>query len=262
MFKAIKNKISKNLFIFNEFIQSNTPIKVIYYFYRDKLKEKNLQLYAKDHDDFKKFISNLNFTTDWFTDKIPYWISIFNKLNIDRKTKLKCLEIGSFQGLSTIFILNYFKNATITCVDTWEGSKEHEKLGHLKISELESYFDRNTKSFGNRIQKVKGTSYSFYERIKDKDYDFIYVDGSHYCDDVMIDALKSFEILKPGGLLIFDDYIWISNEYPNEKAIGAINSFLRLKNGKYKIHNVYGQLVLSKNKNQVVKERDLDINFL
>ena len=108
MFKKIKNKISKNLFIFNEFIQSNTPIKVIYYFYRDKLKEKNLQLYVKDHDDFKKFISNLNFTTDWFTCNIPYWISIFNKLNIDRKKKLKCLEIGSFQGLSTIFILNYF----------------------------------------------------------------------------------------------------------------------------------------------------------
>ena len=151
--------------------------------------------------------------------------------------------------MSTIFILNYFENAIITCVDTWIGIKEPENLGNLKISEIESYFDKNTKSFGNRIKKFKGTSYAFYEENKEKDYDLIYVDGSHYCDDVMIDALKSFEILKPGGLLIFDDYMWISNGSPNEKAIGAINSFLRLKNGKYKLHNVYSQLVLSKKKN-------------
>ena len=109
MFEVIKSKISKNLFVFNEFIQSNTPIKVIFYFYRNKLEvQNNIKLYAKYNEDFKKFISNLNFTTDWFTDKIPYWIAIFNKLNIDRKKKLKCLEIGSFQGVSTIFILNYF----------------------------------------------------------------------------------------------------------------------------------------------------------
>lgn len=250
MFELIKKKISINIIVLKEFIKSNTPIKVIFYFYRDKVKQKNdLNLYAEDKYNFQKFISNLNFTSDWFTIRIPYWISIFKKLNIDRKRPLKCLEIGSFQGLSTTFILNYFENATITCVDTWLGSKEHENSENLKISELESYFDKNTKSFVKRIKKFKGTSYVFYEEIKEKDYDLIYVDGSHYCDDVMVDALKSFEILKPGGLIIFDDYIWFNNDSPNERAIGAINSFLRLKNGKYKIHSVYSQLIISKNKN-------------
>ena len=39
-------------------------------------------------------------------------------------------------------------------------------------------------------------------------YDFIYIDASHEPDDVMSDAVLSFELLKQDGLLIFDDYGW------------------------------------------------------
>lgn len=153
--------------------------------------------------------------------------------------------------MSTIFLLNYFKNATITCVDSWLDSYVEKYLPvSNKISKLESCFDSNTKLFSERINKYKGRSYDFYSKNSDKIFDLIYVDGSHYCDDVIIDALKSFEILMPGGLMIFDDYVWNNTNDPlNEWTIGAINSFLRLKSGQYKIISVYSQLVISKNKN-------------
>jgi predicted O-methyltransferase YrrM len=54
--------------------------------------------------------------------------------------------------------------------------------------------------------KFKGTSYKFFSENTVKEYfDLIYVDGSHHTDDVIVDAIKSFELLKIGGIIIFDD---------------------------------------------------------
>tara|TARA_R110002110_G_scaffold119309_2_gene293735 strand:+ start:19812 stop:20003 length:192 start_codon:yes stop_codon:yes gene_type:complete len=56
-----------------------------------------------------------------------------------------------------------------------------------------------------------------------------YVNGSHHKNDVIIDAVKCFEMLKVGGIMIFDDYFW--QYYPDaiDNPAGAINTFLRLK---------------------------------
>lgn len=39
-------------------------------------------------------------------------------------------------------------------------------------------------------------------------FDLIYIDGSHQSTDVLTDAVSSFNLLKQGGLIIFDDYLW------------------------------------------------------
>ena len=69
------------------------------------------------------FFLNCNFSeVDWFMSKTVF---IDNFENNDEKNKVKnILEIGSFEGRSTIFFLNYFSNCNITCVDTWSGSRE------------------------------------------------------------------------------------------------------------------------------------------
>jgi len=53
---------------------------------------------------------------DWFTSKISILIHYLNQYNFD--SKINALEIGSFEGRSSIFFLNYFKNINLTCVDT------------------------------------------------------------------------------------------------------------------------------------------------
>jgi len=40
----------------------------------------------------------------------------------------------------------------------------------------------------------------------------IYIDASHYAPDVLSDAVIAFKLLKPGGMLIFDDYLWSGDE--------------------------------------------------
>src|SRR6185312_6234037 len=39
-------------------------------------------------------------------------------------------------------------------------------------------------------------------------FDFVYIDGSHQAPDVLADAVLAFQLLKLGGVLVFDDYLW------------------------------------------------------
>lgn len=54
---------------------------------------------------------NLDIDHDWFTGKIPTWLRAFEKENFKQNKKIRCLEIGSFQGLSAFFTLHHFPNA-------------------------------------------------------------------------------------------------------------------------------------------------------
>jgi predicted O-methyltransferase YrrM len=39
-------------------------------------------------------------------------------------------------------------------------------------------------------------------------FDMVYVDGSHQAADVLWDALLAFKLLRVGGLMVLDDYLW------------------------------------------------------
>jgi len=204
----------------------------------------------KNQKEFREFSKTLNFDNDWFTENIPTWLMAFQKSNYDRNSKLNCLEIGSWQGLSAVFILNYFKKAKLMCVDTWEGADEHKSLDMIskdELSKVETIFDSNLFKYKDRLTKYQGTSYEYFNDFFEKDiFDLIYVDGSHNSDDVIVDAIKAFEMLKVNGIIIFDDYFW--KYYPNlrDNPAAAINSFVRLKNHQLKVVCFDNQLVVRK----------------
>ena len=39
-------------------------------------------------------------------------------------------------------------------------------------------------------------------------FDWVYVDGSHQAADVLFDAVLSLQLLRVGGVMVFDDYLW------------------------------------------------------
>ena len=49
-------------------------------------------------------------------------------------------------------------------------------------------------------------------------YDLIYIDGSHNCPDVYVDAFYSFKFLKKGGILLFDDFLWQGYNTQSKRA--------------------------------------------
>ena len=143
------------------------------------------------------------------------------------------LEIGSFEGLSSLFILSYWKNADITCVDTWQTSEDESQVLDFNFKSVEKKFDSNLHDFC--FKKIKNTSELAFKQLSKVDsFDYIYIDGSHNGIDIFNDALASFKILNVGGIIIFDDITNIYKEIEMQPH-DAFEKFYSLYKKKIKI---------------------------
>ena len=87
---------------------------------------------------------SINESEKWFCNNLNYLSNNFkNKAIINH-----ILEIGSYEGRSALFFLQFFSNSKITCVDTWSGSDEHL---NYNFNIIEENFDKNTLSFKNNL---------------------------------------------------------------------------------------------------------------
>jgi hypothetical protein len=157
---------------------------------------------------------------------------------------MKILEIGSFEGLSTTWLLKH-TNAHVTCVDTWEGSDEHTDEHKQGLYER---FLENIEPWKDRVTILRGESGKVLRTLPcEETYDFIYIDGSHYAKDVLADAVLTWPLINPTGLIIFDDYLW-TTDGNIESLTGpqpGINAFLNI----YRpfVRSLHNQCVISKN---------------
>ena len=213
------------------------------------------QRFKREQDSFRKFAKKLQLDNDWFTSNIPTWLMAFQKQSYSKTAELNCMEIGSWQGQSAVFLLSYFEKANLTCVDTWAGADEQKSgdaTNHEILSKVEKIFDTNLSEYEDRLTKYKGTSYQYFNDCFERDkFDLIYIDGSHHSDDVLVDAIKSFEMLKVGGLMIFDDYFWKYYSRTIDNPSGAINAFMRLKCNQLEVTCFDYQLVVRKTNSSV-----------
>ena len=178
-----------------------------------------------------------HFSADWTSSVVPYWLDAFKRTGREPE---RILEIGAYEGLTSQFLLTTFPQAQITCVDTWRGGDEV-----AASADIEANFDANMARFGGRVRKLKARSVEFLAGLgANERFDLIYVDGSHYVDDVLTDALQGFAHLSLGGLMIFDDYLWSMYEHPRDNPAAAINAFLRLKADQYRLVSAYYQIII------------------
>jgi len=224
-------------------LRSDTPRFVWAPYLRTVVRRPRLERYADDKRRFQDTMRGARVSHDWFSGNIPYWLAAFHRYGLfDRP--VRALEIGSWEGMSSRFILDSLPRAHLTCVDTWAGADEHRGL---PLRQVENNFDANLAMHEGHLTKVKSTSFEFFSaQALRAQFDLVYVDGSHYCDDVIVDAVKAFDQLKVGGILIFDDYLFRFYERPADNPAAAINAFLRLKSGDYELFMVYAQIILCK----------------
>lgn len=224
--------------------ETNAPYAVYAAYLKTYFKKKYIESNFSSMGQFKSDMHKGQFSNDWFTNNIPYWNEVFDKYDFKDKP-IKALEVGSWEGMSSLFILSTLPKATLTSVDTWQGADEHQ--GSSALQTIESNFDKNIEAYRDRSTKFKGTSFNFFNEFLAKNsFDLIYIDGSHHTDDVIVDAIKGFELLRVGGIMIFDDYFWGYYNKPIDNPAGAVNAFLRLKEGALEIECIYGQLIIKK----------------
>jgi hypothetical protein len=157
--------------------------------------------------------------------------------------KIDVLEIGSFEGLSTVFFSELFlKNneSTLTCVDPFFNIKDND---HLEVMDklTEKKFDYNMlhNPYNKQIYVNKITSDNFFINNKNL-YDFIYIDGCHIPEYIDRDMRNSFSCLKKYGIMWMDDYA------ANTDIMKVMHKFLEDYNGSYIIIHIGYQIALQK----------------
>ena len=203
---------------------------------------KNL-IYKNTKTEYINYFKKFKFSNDWFTNNIPIWVPILNKKKNNKI--LKILEIGSYEGMSAIFFLDFFKNAKIDCVETFEGSDEHSDINFTKIKKN---FEFNLSEFEDRYKIFQTSSDNFFEKNTGESnlYDIIYVDGSHESNQVKNDAYNSFNLLRENGIMVFDDFLRDHYTDIDRNPFSAIIHFIENNNKKINIIHFGYQLILQK----------------
>jgi len=169
--------------------------------------------------------SKFQYTNNWFESTCkPFWDFLLPQFNPRR-----ILEIGSNEGQATCYLIEKLAEldpsqpAEIHCVDPWLDYDQSHSSDDM--AGVEMRYDHNIGTIksitGQNIQIIKHKAPSdivlptMLVQGKKNYFDFVYVDGSHQAPDVLFDALMSYQLVRPGGYIAFDDYTW--SEYPIEK---------------------------------------------
>jgi predicted O-methyltransferase YrrM len=200
-------------------------------------------------------MKELKFTNGWFDSAgRQTWDQMIPKLRPQR-----ILEVGSFEGASTCYLIQKLSDRPLElhCIDTWEGGTEHiseDSNAKHDMSIVKQTFDENMEIVKNpNLDLYIHQGYSHIELAKLLvdgyiDYfDFIYIDGSHESPDVLCDAVMAFKLLKLGGVMVFDDYLWHYDDrdlYRCPKM--AIDSFATIYWRKLEITTSLSQLIIQK----------------
>jgi predicted O-methyltransferase YrrM len=116
----------------------------------------------------------MEFTADWFTHNIKEWSSLLSHF---KNEVCSILDIGCFEGRSTLWFLESIPKSMVTAVDIFKETEEYKKHGGYEHDYL-SIFKGNIDAYKDRVDVCVG--YSFYvlqDLIKDnRRYDIMLMD--------------------------------------------------------------------------------------
>ena len=194
-----------------------------------------LGFFVLDFRSRTQIVGSYTYTDDYTTRNIESWREMLSPLA--GKPNIRALEIGTFEGRSAVWLFENVltdPSSSITCIDIFNGAYELN-------------FDRNMKPFGSRVKKIKAPSQVALRGLAFENYDFAYIDGSHAAKDVLIDAVLTWDLVKPDGLIIFDDYEW-AGKFNGEAFTPkiAVDAFLRVMEPYVDIVHRGQQIVIRK----------------
>jgi predicted O-methyltransferase YrrM len=147
-----------------------------------------------------------NIGEDWFT-----YGNLYTEMVHHFKNNSHFVEIGSWRGRSASYmgveIVNSGYNIKFDCIDTWEGSIEHENHYLVKESKLWDEFNKNIEPVKDIITPIKMDSIEASKLYEDYSLDFIFIDAGHDYKDVVMDIINWVPKLKINGIIGGHDYL-------------------------------------------------------
>lgn len=153
---------------------------------------------------------------------------------------LHFMQLGVFTGDASVWLCDNVltgDKVRLYDVDTWEGSDELEHKTMDFVSVYDTY--RSKTDHYPQIFKMTNTTIDFLRlnclAFRDN-MDFIYIDAEHTTVGVLLDAELSWDWLKSGGIMAFDDYTWQhdSGDPRLEPRVG-IDLFLHRHQSEYSL---------------------------
>lgn len=153
-----------------------------------------------------------------------------------------------YEGRSTCWLFDNIlthPESWVWCIDTFEA------FDGLP-ADYETRFDANVESYRNRIYISRQESNRILRNTAPITlsplYDFAVIDGSHAAKDVLTDAVLVWDLLKSGGVMIFDDYAWTGQGHEHcteqDKPRLALDAFVEIYQPEI-LHKGY-QLIVRK----------------
>lgn len=141
------------------------------------------------------------FSENWFEHNIPHWQRWLG--DFAGRPGVRMLEIGSFEGRSTLWLCEHIltaDDAHIDCLDLFAPDPVY--------GDYPARFRANTAAHAHKIRMWPGPSFDSLRRVEGP-YDIVYIDGWHSAFGALADGVMSWPLLKVGGVMIFDDYLWV-----------------------------------------------------
>ena len=167
-----------------------------------------------------------------------------------RQKPVRVLEIGSWEGRSALFFLNFLPRSRIVCVDPFGGSVEHQ---------LDPYYAEqaaNPKAGSTAILPVSGIAWKRSKAARQRS-----CPNSAFPAGVSMSPISTAATWPPtsmptrcwpgrwssrAALLIFDDYEWGEMDTEHERPKLGIDAFLKTIEGRYRELHRGWQIAIAK----------------
>jgi len=156
---------------------------------------------------FKGLVSNLVGKHYTLPDN---WMVLVNPTEFSDRP-IRYLEIGAHCGINLVCVAASYAehpDSQLYGIDPWEDYEEYPEYKGVQITHYDAC-KKNINMFPNiesKIQTIKGYSHEVLPTFEQNFFDIIYIDGNHQPEYVLEDGVLAYRKLKPGGILIFDDY--------------------------------------------------------
>lgn len=146
------------------------------------------------------------FTRDWFGRYAAYWAELFADRGWHPGAPRTIIEIGSYEGRSALWMLENLlqhPGSRLICVDTFHNRESPD--GYWRRFETNVLGSPHAGKVSVSVSASLPFLASFVAA--GNKADFIYVDGSHRAAEVLEDLVLAFHAIRPGGVIICDDYL-------------------------------------------------------
>jgi hypothetical protein len=127
------------------------------------------------------------------------------------------VEIGTQRGQFAAILCTANPKLHLTCVDPWLGYIEQPNG-----EKMAAYYEEALKALSPfNVTIMRKGSMEAVPEIPDRSLDFVYVDGNHQFDPVMLDLIHWAPKVRPGGIVAGHDY----HPFHGPGVMTAVNAY-------------------------------------